>query len=254
MKKIIIKITFGFLFLTSYGFAAEIHEPLHPDWSFEGPFGIYERASLQRGYQVYTEVCSGCHSMDLLSYRNLIEEGGPEFSKEQAKAMAAMFEVEDGPNEDGEMYMRPAILSDYFVSPWENKQQARVANGGAYPPDLSVIVKAREGGADYIYSLLIGYEDPPSDMEIDEGVYYNIYAKGEKIAMPQPLYEDGVEYTDGTVATPEQMAHDVTMFLTWAAEPKLEARKRIGFKVISYLIILSFLLYFTNRRIWKDTH
>ena len=254
MKKIIIKITFGFLFLTSYGFAAEIHEPLHPDWSFEGPFGIYERASLQRGYQVYTEVCSGCHSMDLLSYRNLIEEGGPEFSKEQAKAMAAMFEVEDGPNEDGEMYMRPAILSDYFVSPWENKQQARVANGGAYPPDLSVIVKAREGGADYIYSLLIGYENPPSDMEIDDGVYYNIYAKGEKIAMPQPLYEDGVEYTDGTVATPEQMAHDVTMFLTWAAEPKLEARKRIGFKVISYLIILSFLLYFTNRRIWKDTH
>jgi len=254
MKKIIIKITFGFLFLTSYGFSAEIHEPLHPDWSFEGPFGIYERASLQRGYQVYTEVCSGCHSMDLLSYRNLIEEGGPEFSKEQAKAMAAMFEVEDGPNEDGEMYMRPAILSDYFVSPWENKQQARVANGGAYPPDLSVIVKAREGGADYIYSLLIGYEDPPSDMEIDDGVYYNIYAKGEKIAMPQPLYEDGVEYTDGTVATPEQMAHDVTMFLTWAAEPKLEARKRIGFKVISYLIILSFLLYFTNRRIWKDTH
>ena len=254
MKKIIIKITFGFLFLTSYGFAAEIHEPLHPDWSFEGPFGIYERASLQRGYQVYTEVCSGCHSMDLLSYRNLIEEGGPEFSKEQAKAMAAMFEVEDGPNEDGEMYMRPAILSDYFVSPWENKQQARVANGGAYPPDLSVIVKAREGGADYIYSLLLGYEDPPSDMEIDDGVYYNIYAKGEKIAMPQPLYEDGVEYTDGTVATPEQMAHDVTMFLTWAAEPKLEARKRIGFKVISYLIILSFLLYFTNRRIWKDTH
>ena len=254
MKKIIIKITFGFLFLTSYSFSAEIHEPLHPDWSFEGPFGIYERASLQRGYQVYTEVCSGCHSMDLLSYRNLIEDGGPEFSKEQAKAMAAMFEVEDGPNEDGEMYMRPAILSDYFVSPWENKQQARVANGGAYPPDLSVIVKAREGGADYIYSLLIGYEDPPSDMEIDDGVYYNIYAKGEKIAMPQPLYEDGVEYTDGTVATPEQMAHDVTMFLTWAAEPKLEARKRIGFKVISYLIILSFLLYFTNRRIWKDTH
>ena len=254
MKKLIINITFGFLFLISYGYAAEIHEPLHPEWSFEGPLGKYERASLQRGYQVYTEVCSGCHSMDLLSYRNLVEEGGPEFSKEQAKAMAAMFEVEDGPNADGEMYMRPAILSDQFVSPWENEQQARVANGGAYPPDLSVIVKARAGGADYIYSLLIGYEDPPSDMEIDDGVYYNIYAKGEKIAMPQPLYEDGVEYTDDTVATPEQMAHDVTMFLTWAAEPKLEARKRIGFKVISYLIILSFLLYFTNRRIWKDSH
>ena len=254
MKKLIFNIIFAFLFLISSGYASEIHEPLHPEWSFKGPLGKFERASLQRGYQVYTEVCSGCHSMDLLSYRNLTEEGGPEFSKEQAKAMAAMFDVQDGPNGDGEMFMRPAILSDYFVSPWENKQQARVANGGAYPPDLSVIVKARAGGADYIYSLLIGYEDLPSDMKIDDGVYYNIYAKNQRIAMPQPLYEDGVEYTDGTVATPEQMAHDVTMFLTWAAEPKLEARKRIGFKVISYLIILSFLLYFTNRRIWKDSH
>jgi len=254
MKKFIINIILTLLFI-SYGYAAEkMNEPLHPDWSFEGPLGKFERASLQRGYQVYTEVCAGCHSMDLLSYRNLIEDGGPEFSKDQAKAMAAMFETKGGPNEDGEMIMRPAILSDHFVSPWENEQQARAANGGAYPPDLSVIVKAREGGADYIYSLLIGYEDPPVDMILDDGVYYNIYAKGNKIAMPQPLYEDGVEYTDETIATPEQMAHDVTMFLTWAAEPKLEARKRIGFKVISYLIILSFLLYFTNRRIWKDSH
>ncbi len=254
MKKLIFNIIFAFLFLISSGYASETHEPLHPEWSFKGPLGKFERASLQRGYQVYTEVCSGCHSMDLLSYRNLTEEGGPEFSKEQAKAMAAMFDVQDGPNGDGEMFMRPAILSDYFVSPWENKQQARVANSGAYPPDLSVIVKARAGGADYIYSLLIGYEDLPSDMKIDDGVYYNIYAKNQRIAMPQPLYEDGVEYTDGTAATPEQMAHDVTTFLTWAAEPKLEARKRIGFKVITYLIILSFLLYFTNRQIWKDSH
>ena len=125
--------------------------------------GTFERASLQRGYQVYTEVCAGCHSMNYLSYRNLVEDGGPEFSETQAKAMAAQFEVKDGPNEDGEMFLRPAILSDKFVSPWENEQQGRAANGGAYPPDLSVMVKARPGGADYLYSLLLGYEEPPSD-------------------------------------------------------------------------------------------
>jgi ubiquinol-cytochrome c reductase cytochrome c1 subunit len=245
----------AFLLLASLSHASsEMNEPIHAEWSFKGPFGKFERASLQRGYQVYTEVCSGCHSMDLLSYRNLTEEGGPEFSKEQAKAMASIFEVEDGPNEDGEMFTRPAILSDYFVSPWENEQQARVANGGAYPPDLSVIIKARPGGADYVYSLLLGYEDPPSDIKIDDTVYYNVYAKNQMIAMPQLLYADAVEYTDGTSATPEQMAHDVTTFLTWAAEPKLEVRKRIGFKVITYLIILSFLLYFTNKQIWKESH
>jgi ubiquinol-cytochrome c reductase cytochrome c1 subunit len=241
-------------FSVSLSIASEIHEPLHPEWSFQGPLGTFERASLQRGYQVYSEVCSSCHSMDLLSYRNLVEEGGPEFSEAQAKAMAAMFEVEDGPDEEGEMFTRPAILSDHFVSPWKNEQQARAANGGSYPPDLSVIIKARQGGADYVYSLLIGYKDSPGDLQIDDGVYYNTYAKNQMIAMPQLLYEDAVEYTDGTTATPEQMAHDVTTFLTWAAEPKMEARKRIGFKVIAYLIILSFLLYFTNKQIWKDSH
>ena len=234
--------------------AAEIHEPMRPYWSFEGPLGKFERASLQRGYQVYTEVCSGCHSMDLLSYRNLIQPGGPEFSEKQAKAMAAMFEVETGPDQDGEMFMRSAILSDKFVSPWENEQQARAANGGAYPPDLSVIVKARPNGADYIYSLLLGYKDAPEGTELDDGVYYNEYAKGMRIAMPQVLYEDGVEYTDGTASTEEQMAHDVTTFLTWSAEPKLEERKRMGFKVIIYLLILAFLFYFTNKSIWKDSH
>ena len=234
--------------------ASEIHKPLHLEWSFQGPLGKFERSSLQRGYQVYSEVCSGCHSMDLLSYRNLVEDGGPEFAEDQAKAMAAMFEVEAGPDEDGEMYMRPAILSDHFVSPWENEQQGRASNGGAYPPDLSVIVKAREGGADYIYSLLVGYEDAPDGTELDDGVYYNVYAKNQRIAMPQLLYEDAVEYTDGTAATPEQMSHDVTMFLTWAAEPHLESRKRMGFKVIVYLLILSFLLYFTNKQIWRDSH
>ena len=247
----LIALFFGLQFNSN---AAEKVEYLKTDWSFKGPFGKFDRAALQRGYQVYSEVCSGCHSMDLLSYRNLVQDGGPGFSEKQAKAMAAMFEVETGPDQDGEMFMRSAILSDKFVSPWANEQQARSANGGAYPPDLSVMVKARHGGADYVYSLLLGYEDAPEGMVLDDGVYYNIYAKGQKIAMPQLLSADAVEYSDGTEATPEQMARDVTMFLTCTAEPKLEARKRIGFKVITYLLILSFLLYFTNKQIWKESH
>lgn len=257
MKFYFKKILLIIFFVSSQSYllaASEMHDPLNLDWSFEGPLGKFDRAALQRGYQVYSEVCSGCHSMDLLSYRNLTDEGGPEFSEGQAKAMAAMFEVEAGPDQDGEMFSRAAILSDKFANPWQNEEQGRASNGGAYPPDLSVIVKARPGGADYIYSLLVGYEDAPENMELDDGVYYNIYAKGQKIAMPQLLYEDAVEYTDGTAATPEQMSLDVTTFLTWTAEPKLEVRKRMGFKVIVYLLILSFLLYFTNKQIWKDSH
>ena len=254
--KNLLRILLVFLFTLNFTplKSAEKIEYLKTDWSFKGLFGKFDRGALQRGYQVYTEVCSGCHSMDLLSYRNLIQPGGPEFSEKQAKAMAAMFEVETGPDQDGEMFMRPAILSDKFVSPWENEQQARAANGGSYPPDLSVIVKARPNGADYIYSLLLGYKDAPEGTDLDDGVYYNEYAKGMRIAMPQVLYEDGVEYTDGTAATEEQMAHDVTTFLTWSAEPKLEERKRMGFKVIIYLLILAFLFYFTNKAIWKDSH
>ena len=256
MKRInIFALMITFLFTTSFAFAeGEMHAPMEPDWSFQGPLGKFDRAELQRGFQVYTEVCASCHSMDLVSYRNLVQEGGPDFSEKQAKAMAAMFEVEAGPDADGEMFMRPAILSDKFVSPWKNEQEGRISNGGAYPPDLSVMVKARSGGADYVYSLLLGYEDEaPEGVTLDDGVYYNIYAKNQKIAMPQVIYEDGVEYTDGTMATEVQMAKDVTAFLAWSAEPKLEERKRIGFKVLVYLIILSFLLYFTNKRIWRDT-
>ena len=200
-------LVFVFLFTSLVFAAGEMKAPMEPDWTFQGPLGKFDRAELQRGYQVYTEVCSSCHSMNLLSYRNLVQAGGPEFSEEQAKAMAAMFEVETGPNSDGEMFMRPAILSDRFVSPWKNEQEGRVANGGAYPPDLSVMVKARSGGADYVYSLILGYKDEvPEGVTLDDGVYYNIYAKNQKIAMPQVLYEDGVEYTDGTAATEVQMA------------------------------------------------
>ena len=235
----------------SYSFAAEKVEYLKTDWSFKGLFGKFDRASLQRGYQVYTEVCASCHSMKYLSYRNLAEPGGPEFSEAQAKAIAASFEVTDGPNSDGEMFTRPGKLSDKFVMPYDNVKAAQAANGGAYPPDMSVLVKARKGGADYIYSLLLGYEDPPSGLSLDDGVYYNKYMAGNKIKMSNPLSDGLVEYGDGTSATPEQMAKDVTTFLAWAAEPHLEARHKIGFRAIIYLIILTIFVYFSMKKIWS---
>ena len=221
------------------------------DWSFEGIFGTFDRSSLQRGYQVYQEVCSGCHSIQHLSYRNLSEKGGPEFSLDEAKAIAAQFEVTDGPNDDGEMFTRSGRLSDKFVNPFPNIQAATAANGGAYPPDMSVLVKARKGGADYIYSLLLGYEEAPAGYELDEGVYYNKYIPGNKIMMSKPLSEGAVEYSDGTQATEAQMAKDVVTFLTWAAEPNLEARHKMGFKVFIFLIILLTLVYFSKQKVWS---
>ena len=231
--------------------AAEKVEYLKTDWSFKGPFGKFDRAALQRGYQVYQEVCSSCHSMKYLSYRNLVEEGGPEFSLEQAKAIAASFEVKDGPNADGEMFMRPGRLSDKFVMPYENEKASQAANGGAYPPDMTVLVKARGGGVDYIYSLLQGYEDPPAGVTLDDGVYYNKYMYGNKIKMSNQLSDGLVEYSDGTNASVEQMAKDVTTFLMWTAEPHLETRHKMGFKAIFYLIILTVLVYFSMKRIWS---
>ncbi len=224
---------------------------LKTDWSFKGIFGTFDRASLQRGYQVYQEVCSGCHSVQHLSYRNLSEKGGPEFTIEEAKTIAAQFEVEDGPNSDGEMFMRPGRLSDKFVSPYPNVEASTAANGGAYPPDMSVLTKARAGGADYIYSLLLGYEEAPADFELDDGVYYNKYMPGNKIKMSAPLSDGIVEYADGTQATTEQMSKDVTTFLVWAAEPHLEAQHRMGFKAIIYLIILLTLVYMSKQKVWS---
>mgnify|MGYP001236704024 CR=1 FL=1 len=224
---------------------------LKQEWSFKGLTGKFDRSSLQRGYQVYNEVCASCHSMKYLSYRNLSEKGGPEFSKEQAKAIAANFEVIDGPDNDGEMFTRPAKLSDKFVKPYKNVQEAMASNGGAYPPDMSVLVKARSGGADYIYSLLLGYEDPPSDIILDDGVYYNAFMYGNNIKMPNPLSEGLIEYNDGTLATEEQMAKDVVTFMAWAAEPHLEARHKIGFKAIIYLIIITILVYFSMKKLWS---
>jgi len=231
--------------------AAEKQELLKQDWSFNSFFGKFDRASLQRGYQVYNEVCASCHSMKYLSYRNLAEKGGPEFTEEQAKAIAANFEVTDGPNSEGEMFTRPAKLSDKFVMPYSNEQEAKVLNGGAYPPDMSVLVKARSGGADYIYSLLLGYEDPPTNITLDDGVYYNKYMYGNKIKMTAPLSDGLIEYSDGTNATTEQMAKDVVTFMMWASEPHLESRHKTGFRVITYLIILSILVYLSMKKIWS---
>ncbi len=231
--------------------SAEKVEYLKTDWSFKGPFGKFDRGALQRGYQVYTEVCSACHSMKYLSYRNLAEKGGPEFTQEQVKVIAASFDVTDGPNADGEMFTRSGKLSDKFVMPYENVKAAQAANGGAYPPDMSVLVKARSGGVDYIYSLLQGYDDPPMGVNLDEGVHYNTYMYGNKIKMANPLSDGQVEYADGTVASVEQMSKDVTTFLMWAAEPHLETRHQMGFKAIIYLIILTVLVYFSMKRIWS---
>ena len=221
------------------------------NWSFDGIFGTFDRASLQRGYQVYQEVCAGCHSVQHLSYRNLSEKGGPEFLPEEAKAIAAQFEVTDGPNEDGEMFTRPGRLSDKFVNPFPNIKAAAAANGGAYPPDMSVLAKARKGGADYIYSLLMGYEEAPAGYELDDGVYYNKYMPGQKIKMAEPISEGAVEYADGTETTKAQIAKDVTAFLVWAADPHLEARHKMGFKVFFYLIILFTMVYLSKQKVWS---
>ena len=244
------------VFISLFSFSTSSEEVksefIKTKWSFEGIFGTFDRASLQRGYQVYQEVCSGCHSVQHLSYRNLSEKGGPEFSTEEAKAIAAQFEVEDGPNSDGEMFMRPGRLSDKFVKPYPNVEASTAANGGAYPPDMSVLAKARAGGADYIYSLLLGYEEAPTGFELDDGVYYNKYIPGNKIKMSAPLSDGLVEYSDSTQATTAQMAKDVTTFLVWAAEPHLEAQHRMGFKAIIYLIILLTLVYMSKQKVWSQ--
>ena len=243
------------VFISLFSFSTSSEEVksefIKTKWSFEGIFGTFDRASLQRGYQVYQEVCSGCHSVQHLSYRNLSEKGGPEFSTEEAKAIAAQFEVEDGPNSDGEMFMRPGRLSDKFVKPYPNVEASTTANGGAYPPDMSVLVKARTGGADYIYSLLMSYEDPPEGFELGDGVYYNKYMAGNKIKMSEPISDEIVEYSDGTQPTKSQIAKDVTAFLVWASEPHLESQHKMGFKAIIYLIILITLVYMSKQKVWS---
>jgi len=249
-KKFILILIVIFAFINPLK-SAEQGELLKVDWSFKGLTGKFDRASLQRGFQVYKEVCSSCHSVQYLSYRNLGELGGPEFSEAEVKAIAASIEIDDGPDSQGEMFTRPGRPSDKFKSPYPNVNASTAANGGAYPPDMSVLVKARPGGSNYIYSVLMGYEEPPAGMVLDDGVYYNKYMIGNKIKMSAPLSEDIVEYSDGTNATVDQMAKDVTTFLSWTAEPELEERHKTGVKVIIYLILLTILVYLSMKKIWS---
>ena len=238
------------LALSSPAFSAEGGAELpERHWSFQGLFGTFDRAAQQRGFQVYQEVCAACHSMSLLHYRDLAGIG---FDGEQVKAIAAQSQITAGPDDAGEMFERPGIPADTFRNPFANPQAARAANNGALPPDLTLIVEARKGGADYIHAVMIGYADAPPDVAVPEGMHYNIYFPGHQIAMPPPLSEGAVTYADGTEATVEQMASDVVTFLTWAAEPNLEGRKRMGVKVILFLIVFTGMLYAVKRKIWLD--
>jgi len=218
-------------------------------FSFDGIFGTYDRASAQRGFQVYKEVCSACHGMRLVAYRNLRELG---LTEAQVAGIASQFEIKDGPNDEGQMFERPGRPADRFRSPFPNDAAARAANNGALPPDLSVMTKARAGGADYLFALLTGYEDPPPGVTVMDGMHFNRYYPGNQIAMGAPLNPDQVEYADGTSATVEQMAHDVSTFLQWAAEPELEQRRALGVKIIIFLTILAGLTYAVKRKIWAD--
>ena len=221
------------------------------EWSFNGPFGPFDRGELQRGLQVYKEVCATCHSLNFISFRNLTDLG---FNENEVKAIAAEFQVEDGPNNEGEMFERAAIPSDVWPTPYKNDNAARASNNGALPPDLSLIVDARSGGADYLFALLSGYHKDPAGKEIGEGMYYNAYYPGNQIAMPSPLVEDGVEYGDGTRATLVQQARDVSAFLAWATEPNMEQRKRMGVMVIIFLLVMTGLFYYSKKKIWSDVH
>ena len=218
-------------------------------FSFDGVFGTYDRASAQRGFQVYKEVCSACHSMRLVSYRNLRELGQTEA---QVAGIASQFQIVDGPNDEGQMFERAGRPADRFRKPFANDAAARAANNGALPPDLSVMTKARAGGADYLFALLVGYEDPPPGVTLMDGMHFNRYFPGNQIAMGAPLNPDQVEFADGTSATVEQMAHDVSTFLQWAAEPELEQRRALGVKIIIFLTILAGLTYAVKRKIWAD--
>ncbi len=233
----------------------------HEHFSFEGVFGTYDKAAAQRGFQIYQESCSNCHAMKLVAIRSLGEAGGPFYEEEHPnandnpviKAIAAMFTVTDGPDAEGDMFERPAKPFDHFPSPFANEQAARASNGGALPPDFSSLLAAREHGPQYIYSLLTSYEDEaPEGIELRDGMNYNPVFTGGQIGMPPPLFDDLVEYSDGTPATVEQMAHDVVTFMAWASDPKMEERKRMGWMVMIYLFIFALLMYGSYKAVWRD--
>lgn len=230
----------------------ELTPPLpNPGWSFSGVFGTFDRAELQRGFQIYSEVCSNCHSMNLLHYRDLAALG---YNDDAIAAIAAQKQVTDGPNDQGEMYQRPARAADAFVAPFANDQASRAAHNGALPPDLSLIIKAREGGEDYCYGILTGFVNAPANFKLNDGMSYDEYFPGHQIAMPQPLSDGSVTYADGTKATLPQEAHDVCTFLAWAAEPTMEERKRTGAKTILFLLAMTGVLYAAKRKVWAELH
>jgi ubiquinol-cytochrome c reductase cytochrome c1 subunit len=221
-------------------------------WSFDGIFGGFDRAQLQRGLQIHQEICSGCHSLKYIAFRNLADLG---FSEDEVKAIAEEYTVVDGPDDEGEMFERSGRPSDYFPAPFPNKQAAAAANNGAAPPDLSLIAKANPDGPDYIHALMVGYADePPADIDLMEGLSYNAFFPGNQIAMAQQLFDDAVEYADGTEATRDQLAEDISAFLMWAAEPKMEVRKRTGIKVILFLLVMTGIFYAAKKKVWRDVH
>ncbi len=257
----------GFALALSLGGTAfaQTAAPVPPkvmSWSFQGPLGIYDRGALQRGFQVYKEVCSACHSMNLVAFHALAAPGGPGFTMAEAKAIAAGYKIPAEPNDKGETLdangnrlTRAGILADHFPAPFPNEEAARAGFGGALPPDLSVIIKAREGGPDYVYSILTGFgHKPPKGFKVQDGKYYNPYFAGRNISMPPPLADGAVSFADGTPSTVANEAASVVTFLAWASEPNLEARHRMGFEVIAFLLLLSGLLFLAYRKIWKDKH
>ncbi|EIW79200.1 hypothetical protein CONPUDRAFT_127096 [Coniophora puteana RWD-64-598 SS2] len=222
----------------SLPFVGEVHansladDGLHPGvypWPHGGLFDTFDHSSIRRGFQVYREVCAACHSLDRIAWRNLV---GVSHTVDEARTLAEDIEYEDGPDDNGEMFQRPGKLADYMPKPYPNEEAARAGNAGALPPDLSLIIKARHGGADYVFSLLTGYIDPPAGVEIREGMNYNPYFPGGAIGMARLLFDGLVEYDDGTPATTSQMAKDVVTFLNWAAEPEHDERKKLGLKAV----------------------
>ena len=242
----------GLMFAPAIARAAdEIQQLPRQQWSFDGVFGTYDRASSQRGFQVYKEVCSVCHPVKHLHFRDLADIG---YSEDEVKGIAAGYQVTDGPNDEGQMYQRPGRPSDPIPGPFPNDQAARAANNGSLPPDLSLIVKARPGGSDYVYAILTGYEEAPAGFNLLQGMNYNEFFAGHQIAMPPPLSDNAVTFADGVPASVPQMAHDAATFLTWAAEPRLEDRHRTGFKVTLFLVVAAGVFYAAKRKIWAPIH
>jgi ubiquinol-cytochrome c reductase cytochrome c1 subunit len=238
--------------LTSAAFAAgDVKHPKQLHWSFDGMLGKVDKPSAQRGFQVYKEVCAACHGLKRIAFRNLADIG---FSEAEIKALAASYQIKDGPNDEGDMFERPGKPSDYFPSPYANEQQARATHNGAYPPDLSLIIKARHDGANYLYSLLTGYEAAPADMQMGSGMHYNPYFSGGQIAMAAPLADGQITYEDGTQASIDQMSRDVANFLQWAAEPEMEQRKQTGIKVLMFLAVFTAFMYLAKRNLWRKLH